>query len=894
MTDVNDLPESSGTGDETRSTPRWRVLKFGGSSVAEPANWTRIAERIDELAAAGTPCVVVVSALKGVTDRLVQALEAENVSSTDALVDELRNRHLRLAEGFGLDPARVGSVIDPELEALSEALDEQARSPAPAIEARVLATGELLSSRLGALILETLGRPVEWLDSRDLLVAEPASQRAARSNWLAAECAARPDPDTAAGLRERGTSWIAPGFIARNGAATVLLGRGGSDVSAALIGTVLEADRVEIFSDVPGLFSADPRRIPAARLLQNISYREAMELAAMGARALHPRALIPLKQHRIPLWLRQTDRPELTGTRITPDAHEHGAQVKAIVQRRGITLVTMEGLDMWQQVGFLADVFDVFRSHGLSVDLVSTSESNVTVTLDPGANPTDAATLERLAADLGRFCSVDVRTDCASVSLVGLGIRTILHRIGPALEVFEQRRIFLVSQASNDLNLSFVVEARHADRLVQQLHQQIIPGGVGGDSVFGPSWEQLVRDETAATARPPWWSVRADELLETLGESDAAYVYALAEVRGAARRLRDLKAVDRVLYSMKANPHPAILRALAGEGLGIECVSMAEADRALEAIDGLTAGDLLLTPNFAPRAEYREALERDVTVTIDNPWILEHWGEDFAGRDVFLRLDPGSGLGHHKMVRTAGSNAKFGVPLNELDRTLRLARAHDITIRGLHAHTGSGILHPDNWERTLETLMSVAMDLPSVEVINLGGGLGVPDRSDELPLDLMALDAGLARIKRGLNRPIEIWLEPGRYLVASAGVLLARVTQLKGKGEVRYVGVATGMNSLIRPALYGAWHEIVNLSRLGEPGQHVFNVVGPICETGDVLGLDRLLPDSREGDVLLIGNAGAYGAAMASRYNLREPAAERVLDVEPRARETGPADARFG
>ncbi len=128
-----------------------------------------------------------------------------------------------------------------------------------------------------------------------------------------------------------------------------------------------------------------------------------------------------------------------------------------------------------------------------------------------------------------------------------------------------------------------------------------------------------------------------------------------------------------------------------------------------------------------------------------------------------------------------------------------------------------------------------------------------------------------------MHRPVEIWLEPGRYLVAAAGVLLARVTQVKGKGEVRYLGLATGMNSLIRPALYGAWHEIVNLSRLDEGGNRVYNVVGPICESGDILGLDRLLPDSHEGDIMLIANTGAYGAAIASHYNLREPAEELVL-----------------
>ena len=122
-----------------------------------------------------------------------------------------------------------------------------------------------------------------------------------------------------------------------------------------------------------------------------------------------------------------------------------------------------------------------------------------------------------------------------------------------------------------------------------------------------------------------------------------------------------------------------------------------------------------------------------------------------------------------------------------------------------------------------------------------------------------------------------IWLEPGRFIVAAAGVLLARVTQTKGKGDLRYVGVATGMNSLIRPALYGAHHEIVNLSRLDEPATESCTVVGPICESGDELGRDRLLPHCEEGDVLLFADAGAYGHAMSSNYNLRPPAPELVV-----------------
>lgn len=851
-------------------------MKFGGTSVASSAQWDHIIAHVGEATNSGCNVVIVVSALRGVTDLLHAFTQKCQPELVNATWTELRDRHYQLARDLGL----LVDCLDKPLEELRRRLDECAGEPGmPAREAALLGMGEILSSRLGAAILESAGVPVQWLDTRGLLTSASDGRKNRRSTYLSADCPVVPDRGAAQALAELGPVHITPGFIARNREGeTVLLGRGGSDTSAACLGALLDAERVEIWSDVPGLFSADPRRIPAARLLKAISYREAQELAAMGARALHPRALIPLRQYDIPLWLRQTDRPEIDGTRITPEARDHGAQVKAIVQRKGITLVAMEGLDMWQQVGFLADIFGVFRDHGLSVDLVSTSESNVTVTLDPDTSIADPGVLDALSADLRRHCRVEVMTDCATVSLVGLGIRTILHRLGPALEVFEQRRIFLVSQAANDLNLTFVVESRHAERLVQQLHQQLIPGGVGGDSVFGPTWEQLFRRTDTGPARPAWWREHRETLIRQMADRDAAYIYDLDTVGQAARRLVALPSVDRVLYSMKANPHPAILRRLVAEGLGVECVSLAEARHALESCPELSASDLLLTLNFAPRREYMEAIQLGVRVTLDNAYILEQWGQALAGREVFLRLDPGSGLGHHKMVRTAGSNSKFGIPLHELPRVIRLCHAHDIRVVGLHAHTGSGILHPDNWHRTLETLGEAARDLPDVEVINLGGGLGVPDRNDELPLDLTALDLGLRQLREKLTRTVAIWIEPGRYLVSEAGVLVARVTQTKGKGEVRYLGVATGMNSLIRPALYGAWHEIVNLSKLDQPGEHVWNVVGPICETGDVLGLDRLLPESEEDDLVLIANTGAYGATMASRYNLREPAVELVLE----------------
>ncbi|HEX5960625.1 MAG TPA: diaminopimelate decarboxylase, partial [Rhodanobacteraceae bacterium] len=345
------------------------------------------------------------------------------------------------------------------------------------------------------------------------------------------------------------------------------------------------------------------------------------------------------------------------------------------------------------------------------------------------------------------------------------------------------------------------------------------------------------------------------------------YVYHLPAIRARAHALRALGSVDRVYYAVKANPHPAVLGALAQAGVGFECVSPGELE-AVAAVEDARESPRLFTPNFAPRGDYEEALQRDVPLTLDSLHPLQHWPELFAGREIMLRVDLGRGLGHHDKVRTGGATSKFGLPLDEFDRFLALARERDVRIVGLHAHLGSGILEASHWPGVCGQLASLAERVGSVRSLDLGGGLGVPSHPGETELDLAALDAALAEVKRAYPH-YELWLEPGRWLVADAGVLLARVTQTKRKGALNYLGCDAGMHVLIRPALYDAWHGIVNLSRLDEPATTLYQVVGPICESGDVLGADRRLPASEEGDVLLIAQAGAYGEAMASHYNLR-------------------------
>jgi diaminopimelate decarboxylase/aspartate kinase len=327
---------------------------------------------------------------------------------------------------------------------------------------------------------------------------------------------------------------------------------------------------------------------------------------------------------------------------------------------------------------------------------------------------------------------------------------------------------------------------------------------------------------------------------------------------------------------MKANNNEQVLQTLAQLGVDFDCVSPGEVEHLRKVVPGIDNNRILLTLNFAPRAEYEWAIENELLLTLDNLHPLREWPGIFHGREVFIRLDPGQGRGHHAHVRTAGVHSKFGIPRFELNELVRLVGQANATVVGIHAHSGSGILDPQNWRMVAGELIKAARRFPDVRVLDLGGGLGVPELPGERQFDLAVLDDSLAEIRKACP-DYELWLEPGRFLVARAGVLLTHVTQVKGKGEMRYIGVSTGMNSLIRPALYGAYHEIVNLSRLHEPATDTVTVVGPICETGDRLGIDRLLPVSREGDVILVLNTGAYGHVMGSNYNMRGIAGEVVI-----------------
>ncbi len=876
----------------TGTESEWVVLKFGGTSVTTPQAWETVASVVGSRLHAGLRPLVVHSALSGVSDGLEQLVAGAARGDWRSGFETIAERHWELARRLRLDSMEdLKDHLEQELAEVERVLSgiELLQEVTPRAHARALAAGELLATRIGAAALVGLGIETRWEDARSLLRSEriaPEEARPARS-YLAAQCTPRFDPALLRRLSSAGAPVVVTqGFIASNSdEETVVFGRGGSDTSAAYLGVALGASRVEIWTDVPGMFTADPRLVPSARLLRELFYDEAQEIATTGSRVLHPRCVPAVRDHGIPIHIRSTADPDLEGTVISAAQDGVGAGLKAISAKKGVLLVSMETVGMWQEVGFLASAFERFRARGLSIDLVSTSETNVTVSLDAAANTLDPATLAGLVDDLTQIAGVRLIEPCAAISLVGRGIRSLLPKLGPALEVFEEERVHLVAQAASDLNFTFVVDEDQAERLVKKLHHLFLSAATGAASV-GPTWDEIrsrggsIPATSPRSEGPPhWWVEKRSLLLATLDARDAAYVYDLDTVKRQARLLAGLDSVDRVLYAVKANAHPDVLRAAREEGMGMECVSAGEVEHTLESLRRpvpLDTGDVLFTPNFAPRREYELGFSAGVHVTVDGLHPLHVWPDLFRNRDIFLRFDTGRGRGHHEKVRTAGPGAKFGIEIEALEAARTLATEAGATVVGLHVHSGSGILDPDHWGAHARFLAELTTAFDRVRVVDLGGGLGVPDRSGQPVLDLGALDRGVGEVRRALGET-EVWLEPGRFVVADAGVLLARVTQLKRKEGRTFVGLATGMNSLMRPALYGAHHEIVNLTRIETPATEVVTVVGPICETGDRFGIDRLLPPTEEGDVILVAQAGAYGRVMSSSYNLRAPAEEVVL-----------------
>ncbi|MFB6300325.1 MAG: diaminopimelate decarboxylase [Halobacteriales archaeon] len=361
------------------------------------------------------------------------------------------------------------------------------------------------------------------------------------------------------------------------------------------------------------------------------------------------------------------------------------------------------------------------------------------------------------------------------------------------------------------------------------------------------------------------------------------YVLDLQRVRENARRLQTAFDDATIHYAAKANTLGAVLRTLDGMDVGIECASGGEVYRARKA--GVAGDDITYTAVNPPEADldYATTVE-GITITVGAMDTVDRLADHGYDGRFCVRVNPGIGAGHHEKV-TTGSSPKFGVPYDEVGAVLQQADEYGFDIVGLHAHAGSGIsgddfaAHRELVARMGDLARTVIDDGFDLEFVDVGGGFGVPYRPDEPPVDL---DDAAAATRDALGSvDATLAIEPGRYFVADAGVLLTTVNTVKPMPSTEMIGIDAGMATLIRPAMYGSYHHVESLAPdAADRPTHEVTLAGPICETSDILGADRSLPAPERGDVLAIGNAGAYGAEMASQYNSRPRPATVVIDAD--------------
>jgi aspartate kinase len=442
------------------------VMKFGGTSVEDPAAITRTAGIVAGRVALGKRPVVVVSALAKVTDQLLRAAAAAGVGDRTgalAISSRLRCRHRDTAVALLKDPGDLVTLIDQKFDSLDEILRGLAAilELTPRISDLVVSYGERISSRIVAAAFGERGIDAAHVDARDIIVTDSQFQKAIPQDSIIEKRAAeklRP-------LLNQGKVPVLGGFIASNEEGiTTTLGRGGSDFTGALIGGALTADTIEIWTDVNGIMTCDPRVCPDALRVKVISFEEAAELAYFGAKVLHPATILPAVKKNIPVLVLNSKNPSNEGTRIISIAPHCNSPFKSIAVKKKLSIIDVVASRMLMTHGYLSEIFAIFDKHQCPVDMVSTSEVSVSLTVDSNDK------LPAIAADLGKLADVKYEGRKALVCMVGEDIR---GQNGMAAQVFGAIRhinVRMISQGASEINMSFMIEEEDADEAVRSLH----------------------------------------------------------------------------------------------------------------------------------------------------------------------------------------------------------------------------------------------------------------------------------------------------------------------------------------------------------------------------------------------------------------------------------------
>jgi len=444
------------------------IMKFGGTSVEDPAAIGRSAAIVAGRLAAGKRPVVVVSAMSKVTDQLLRAAAAAaqgDRTGALAISSRLRSRHRDTAAALvkSAEAAPLISLIDQKFDSLDEILRGLAAilELTPRISDLIVSYGERLSSRIIAATFRERGIDAVHQDARDIIVTDSQFQRAIPLDAIIERRAAEKLRPMVAEAKVP----VLGGFIASNEAGiTTTLGRGGSDFTAALLGGAMGAEAIEIWTDVDGIMTADPRVCPDALRVKVISFEEAAELAYFGAKVLHPATILPAVRKNIPVHVLNSRNPACEGTRIASLAPHCSSPFKSIAVKKKLSIIDVVASRMLMTHGYMKDIFTIFDKHQCPVDMVSTSEVSVSLTVDSNDK------LPAIAADLSKLADVKYEGRKALVCMVGEDIR---GQNGMAAQVFSAIRhinVRMISQGASEINMSFMIDEDDADEAVRSLH----------------------------------------------------------------------------------------------------------------------------------------------------------------------------------------------------------------------------------------------------------------------------------------------------------------------------------------------------------------------------------------------------------------------------------------
>lgn len=370
------------------------------------------------------------------------------------------------------------------------------------------------------------------------------------------------------------------------------------------------------------------------------------------------------------------------------------------------------------------------------------------------------------------------------------------------------------------------------------------------------------------------------------------YVYNAETIAAQYKRMVNAFSVPRlgINYACKANSNINIMKLLKNLGAGLDAVSIEEVKTGLKV--GFEPRQITFTPNCVALDELEEAHRLGVRINIDNISILEQFGHAHPGVPVGIRINPHIMAGGNNKISTGHIDSKFGISIHQMPHVLKIVDTIGIPVDGLHMHTGSDILDAEVFLQAAEILLNTATHFEQLDYIDFGSGFKVPYKADDIETDIEELGAGLSKRFRDFckeyGKDLALVFEPGKFLVSQSGYFLARVNVVKPTPSTLFAGLDTGLNHLIRPMFYNAYHHIENISNPGGKPR-IYTVVGYVCET-DTFGSNRKIAEIHEGDILCFYNAGAYGFAMASNYNSRPRPAEVLLldgkDYLIRQRET--------